>query len=172
MNNVVLIGRLTKDPELRYLPNADNRAVARFTLAVDKGLSRDKKAEFESKGRPTADFINCVIWGKPAETLAQYVSKGNQLAVQGKIQTGSFEAQDGTRRYTTDVLVDNFQFIDYSDRQNRPQGGYGQGQSYNQDNNNNFGSYNNSSNDDYRESSNDMSDIEGFYEVSDDDIPF
>ena len=170
MNNVVLIGRLTKDPELRYLPNADNRAVTRFTLAVDKNLSKDKRAEFESKGRPTADFINCVVWGRAGETIAQYVTKGRQLAVQGRIETGSYEAQDGTRRYTTDVVVENFQFIDYGDRQNRGQGGYSQNQNYDQNNYSN--SYNNQNSGFNNNSSDDMSDIEGFYEVSDDDIPF
>lgn len=111
MNQVVLIGRLTKDPELRYLPNANNTAITRFTLAVDKQLSKEKRAEYESNNRLTADFINCVVWGKQAENIAQYVSKGNQLAVRGRIQTGSYDGDDGIKRYTTYVVVNEFTFV-------------------------------------------------------------
>ena len=71
MNNVVLIGRLTRDPELRYLPNSGT-PVANFSLAVDKQLSKEKKQEFETKGQPTADFINIVVWNKPAENCANF----------------------------------------------------------------------------------------------------
>ena len=119
MNTVILIGRLTRDPELRYTANA----MARFTVAVDRGLSKDKKAEMEQKGQPTADFIGCVCWGKTAELIGRYFNKGSQIALQGRIQTGSYEAQDGTRRYTTDVVVDRFEFIG---------GGQGSGMGQNQ----------------------------------------
>ena len=90
MNNVVLIGRLTRDPELRYIPNSGT-AVSTFSLAVDKNLSRDKKAEMESKNQPTADFIRIVVWGKQAENCANYLAKGRLVAVQGRIETGSYE---------------------------------------------------------------------------------
>ena len=76
MNKVVLIGRLTRDPELRYLTTGSNTAVARFTLAVDKQLSKEKKLEMESRNQPTADFINIVVWGKLAETCSNYLAKG------------------------------------------------------------------------------------------------
>lgn len=114
INNVVLVGRLTKEPELRYIPSGS--AVTNFTLAVDKGLSREKKAEFESKGQPTADFINVVVWGKPAENAAQYLAKGRLTGVQGSIQTRSWEAQDGTRKYATEVLANNVQFLEWGDK--------------------------------------------------------
>ena len=110
-NNVVLIGRLTRDPELRYLPNGGT-ATTRFTLAVDKQLSREKKADMESKNQPTADFINIVVWGKQAENAANFLAKGKLCAVSGRIQTGSYEAKDGTKRYTTDVVADRVQFLD------------------------------------------------------------
>lgn len=114
MNNVTLIGRLTRDPELRYLQGS-NQAVARFTLAVDKQLSKEKKQEMESRNQPTADFINIVVWGKLAESCSRFTQKGKRVAVQGRIQTGSYEAQDGTRRYTTDVVANSVEFIDWKD---------------------------------------------------------
>lgn len=110
MNSIQLIGRLTRDPELKYTANTGN-AMARFTVAVDRGLSKEKKAEAEQKKQPTADFIGCVCWGKTAELIGRYFNKGSQIALQGRIQTGSYEAQDGTRRYTTDVVVDRFEFV-------------------------------------------------------------
>lgn len=114
MNNVVLIGRLTKDPELRYIPSTGN-ANTRFTLAVDKQLSRDKKQEMESKGQPTADFINIGVWGKQAENCANYLAKGRLVAVQGRIQTSSFDGQDGQRKYWIEVVASNVQFLEWGD---------------------------------------------------------
>lgn len=112
MNKVVLIGRLTKDPELRYA-QGNGTAVCRFTLAVPRQFKKDE-----------TDFINCVSFGKAAETINQYMTKGRQLAVTGSIRTGSYDAQDGSKRYTTDVAVDGFQFV-----------GSGQGNSNNQQGN-------------------------------------
>lgn len=114
MNNVTLTGILVKNPELRFLQNTNN-AVCRFTLAVDKQLSRDKKAEMESKGQPTADFISCQAWGKMAETIAKFTEKGKRVALTGRIATGFYEAQDGSTRYTTDVVLSNVEFIDWKD---------------------------------------------------------
>lgn len=114
MNNVVLIGRLVKDPELRFLPNGGT-AVARFTIAVDKQVSKDKKQEMESKGQPTADFINIVVWGKQGENCANYLKKGRNVAIQGRIQSGSYVAADGNKRYTTEVVAEKVQFIDWGD---------------------------------------------------------
>jgi len=113
VNSVVLIGRLTRDPELRYLSNG--MAVSRFSIAVDKDLSKEKKQELESKGQPTADFINIVVWGKQAENCANYLLKGRLVAIQGRIQTGSYTAQDGTKRYTTEVVADRVQFLEWGD---------------------------------------------------------
>lgn len=109
MNNLVLIGNLVRNPELKYTQGGTARC--NFTLAVSRGLSKEKKAEAEQKGQPVADFISCVCWGKTAELIGRYFNKGKEIAVQGRIQTGSYEAQDGTRRYTTDVVVDRFEFI-------------------------------------------------------------
>lgn len=99
MNKVVLVGRLTKDPELRYAPGSDT-AVCKFTLAVN----RMKKDE--------ADFINCVAFNKTAELIAQYFLKGRQIAISGSIRTGSYLKDDGAKVYTTDVVVETFDFID------------------------------------------------------------
>lgn len=109
MNNVVIIGRLTRDPDLRQTPNGTSRAT--FTLAVDRGLSREKKAEAEAKGYPTADFIPITAWGKTAELVSSYLSKGSQVAIQGMIQTSSYDGQDGNRIYRTDVIADRVEFI-------------------------------------------------------------
>lgn len=142
MNNVVLIGRLTRDPDLRYIPQTGT-AVAKFGLAVDKGLSRDKKQEMESKNQPTADFINIVVWGKMAENAANYLAKGRLVAIQGRIQTGSYE-KDGIKRYTTDVVATNVEFLEWGDT-NKPSGS-------------NYSS--------------DFGGMEGFYPTDNDDIPF
>lgn len=115
MNSVVLIGRLVKEPELRYIQGSDN-AYCRFTLAVDKGMSKEKKQEAELNNRPTADFINIVVWGKQAEHCQKYLQKGRNVAIQGRLQSGSYTAQDGTRRFVTEVWAERVQFIDWGDR--------------------------------------------------------
>ena len=113
LNNVVLIGRLTREPELRYLPSGNNAAVAKFTLAVDRQLSKEKRTEMESKNQPTADFINITVWGKQAENCVNYLAKGRLVAISGRIQTGSYVAnKDGKRVYTTEVVAEKVQFID------------------------------------------------------------
>ena len=112
MNNVVLIGRLTADPELRFLPGT-GRAVANFTLAVDKDLSKDKRQEFEQKGKPTADFIRIVVWGRQAENVANYMSKGKLVGVQGRIQTRTYESNEGHRAFIVEVVAEKVQFLEY-----------------------------------------------------------
>lgn len=102
MNKVVLIGRMTKDAELRFTPG-NGTAVATLTLAVDK---RGKE------GQKEADFINVVVWGKPAENTANYTAKGSLIGISGRIQTRSYEAKDGTKRYITEVVADEVQFLD------------------------------------------------------------
>lgn len=99
MNKVVLIGRLTKDPELKYTPG-DGTAICRITVAVARAFKKDE-----------TDFINCVAFGKTGETIAQYFTKGRQIALAGNIRTGSYQAQDGTKMYTTNVIIENFEFV-------------------------------------------------------------
>ena len=106
MNKVILIGRLTKDPELRYAAGSGT-AVCRFTLAVARQFKKDE-----------TDFINCIAFNKPGEAIAQYVTKGRRLAVVGNIRTGSYDGQDGIKRYTTDVIVESFEFIGNSNNGN------------------------------------------------------
>jgi single-strand DNA-binding protein len=121
MNSVVLIGRLTRDPDLRFIPNT-GMAVAKFSLAVDRGLYGEKKQEAINQGKPTADFINITVFGKSAELCANYLSKGRQCAVQGRIQTGSYTTQTGEKRYTTDVIADRVEFIGSKDQSSSSQG--------------------------------------------------
>lgn len=110
MNSVSLMGRLTRDPELRYTANTQ-MANARFVVAVNRKLSKEKRQEAENNGYPTADFISCMAWGKTAENIGNYFHKGNRIAITGHIQTGSYE-KDGQRIYTTDVVVDSFDFVE------------------------------------------------------------
>lgn len=110
MNKAILIGRLTRDIDLKY--TLSGMAIGRFTLAINRKMTREKRQEAERNNQPTADFIGCIAFGKTAETISQYVGKGNQLAIEGHIQTGSYENKEGQRVYTTDVIVDGFTFID------------------------------------------------------------
>lgn len=103
INNVTLVGRLTADPSLRYTSNGT--ATATFSLAVNRNFTNQS-------GEREADFINCVIWQKPAETLANYASKGTLLGVTGRIQTRNYENQRGQRVYVTEVVVKDFQLLD------------------------------------------------------------
>ena len=103
LNRVVLVGRLTKDPDLRY--TANGTAVANFTIAVNRPFSNQQ-------GDREADFINCVIWRKPAESLANYMSKGSLIGVDGRMQTRSYDGQDGKRVYVTEVVADTVQFLE------------------------------------------------------------
>lgn len=116
MNNVSLMGRLTRDAELRYASNTE-MAILRFNVAVDRRLSKEKRTEAENNNQPTADFINCIAFGKTAEIIGQYFGKGNKIAITGHIQTGSYE-KDGQRIYTTDVVVDSFDFIESNSSSN------------------------------------------------------
>lgn len=105
MNSVILIGRLTKDPEIRYSQTDSSMCIARYTLAVDR---RGKKVE----GQPNADFISCVAFGKNAEFAEKYLKKGTKIAIGGHIQTGSFTNNQGVKIYTTDVVVDAQEFVE------------------------------------------------------------
>lgn len=103
INNVVLVGRLTKDPDLRY--TANGTGVATFTLAVNRNFTNQD-------GNREADFINCVIWRKSAETLANYAHKGTLLGVTGRVQTRNYDNQQGQRVYVTEVVADSFQLLE------------------------------------------------------------
>ncbi|MCI1722584.1 MAG: single-stranded DNA-binding protein [Lachnospiraceae bacterium] len=104
MNQVVLMGRLTRDPEVRYTTGENTLAVARYTLAVDRRFKRD--------GEPTADFINCVSFGRTAEFAEKYFHQGIKIVVTGRIQTGSYTNKDGNKVYTTDIVVENQEFAE------------------------------------------------------------
>ena len=98
MNKVILIGRVCKDPELTYTAG-NGTAVCKFNLAVARQFKKDE-----------TDFLNCIAFGKTGETIAQYITKGRQIALTGAIRTGSYE-KDGVKRYTTDIIIDSFEFI-------------------------------------------------------------
>lgn len=102
MNKVILIGRLTRDPELRTISNGTS--TTSFSIAVNRPFTNQN-------GEREADFINCVAWRKQAENIAKYCVKGTQVAVEGRIQTRSYDAQDGTKRYVTEVIADNVTFL-------------------------------------------------------------
>ena len=115
MNSVTLIGRAARDPELRFVPGS-GMAVANVTMAIDKGLTREKKQEYEAQGKPTADFIRIVVCGKQAENLSQYVSKGKLFAVLGSIQSSSYKSSSGETRYTTEVLANRVEFLEWGEK--------------------------------------------------------
>ena len=136
LNRVVLVGRLTKDPDLRYTPNGV--PVATFTLAVNRNFSN-------AQGERETDFINCVVWRKPAENVANYLKKGSLAGVDGRIQTRNYENQEGKRIYVTEVLCESVQFLEpkntrggdnnYTNYQNNQGNNQGTGGGYQQNQN-------------------------------------
>ena len=104
MNKVVLMGRLTRDPELRYSQGTNSLAITRYTLAVDRRVKRD--------GEASADFISCVVFGHSAEFAEKYFRQGMRVTICGRIQTGSYTNRDGVKVYTTDVVVEEQEFAD------------------------------------------------------------
>ena len=104
MNKVILMGRLTRDPEVRYTPGENSFAIARYTLAVDRKIRKD--------GDATADFINCVVFGRSAEFVEKYFRKGLKITIEGRIQTGSYTNRDGQKVYTTEVVVEDQEFAE------------------------------------------------------------
>jgi len=168
INRVVLVGRLTKDPELRYTPSGV--AMARFTLAVNRTFSNQS-------GEKEADFINCTVWRKQAENTANFLKKGSLAGVEGRIQTGSYEGQDGKRVYTTDVVADSVQFLEprnSSGGGDRPQQGQPYGGAPSQNNQYSSHQQNQSPNQQNytRVDQDPFSSGSGPIEVSDDDLPF
>lgn len=142
INRVVLVGRLTRDPELRYTPNGV--AVANFNIAVNRPYTDDN-------GERAADFINCVVWRKPAENLASYMKKGNLIAVEGRIQTRTYESDEGRTVFVTEVLASNIQYLESKSKSKS--GGQG---------NNNQDDYQYAGSNDFVEP----------IDISDDDLPF
>lgn len=138
MNKAILIGRTTKEIDLRRTTNGN--AVVSFTLAVDNPFQKNEE------GKNTTDFINCVAWNKTAEVMDQYVSKGQKLAIEGRIQTRNYEDKDGKRVYVTEVLVSNLEMLEYVKKDTATE-----------QNQNNYGT-------DLRQ--------EEEYEAVDDDLPF
>ena len=116
MNKVIPMGRLTRDPEIRYAQNENGTAVARYSLAVDRRFKRD--------GEQDADFIGCVVFGKGAEFAEKYLAKGTKIVVTGRIQTGSYTNKDGQRVYTTDVVVEEQEFAESKAASQGNGGGY------------------------------------------------
>lgn len=151
MNKAILIGRLTKDPELKYTNN--NMPVATFSIAINRTFTN-------AQGEREADFINIVVWRKQAEAVKNYISKGSLVAVEGRIQTRSYDAKDGSKRYVTEVVADSVRFLE-TKQQSQIRG----------QENNDFN---------FKKSSNTTTDIEedpfadfgSNIEISDDDLPF
>lgn len=104
MNKVILMGRLVREPEIRYTQSAEPMAIARYTIAVDR--------KFKREGEQTADFISCIAFGKAAEFAEKYYKKGTKIAIVGRIQTGSYTNKDGVKVYTTDVVVEEQEFAE------------------------------------------------------------
>lgn len=109
MNKVILCGRLTRDPEIRYTQGERQMAVARFTVAVDRRFSRRAEGTGEQQ---TADFISCVAFDRQAEFAEKYLKQGSKMLITGRIQTGSYTNKDGQRVYTTDIVVEEFEFAE------------------------------------------------------------
>ena len=150
MNKVFLVGRLTRDPELRY--TANNLATMRCAIAVDRQYVK----EGEERG---ADFINIVAFSNRAETMSKYLTKGSQIAIDGRIQTGNYDGADGKKVYTTDVVVENFQFLDTKGSRNN-------------NNDESMPTENDFSDDATSDSSDPFADFGAKIEVSDSELPF
>jgi single-strand DNA-binding protein len=163
MNQVVLIGRLTRDPELRFIPNSGT-AVARFSIAVNR--------EFKREGQPDADFFNIVVWGKSAENCANYLKKGRLVAVNGSLRNNNYEDKNGVKHYNVEINANRVQFLEWGDNNGRPQQ---QNNGYNQGYNNQQPSYNQQpqSQSQQQQQPNNNNDFGGFQAIDgDDDIPF
>ena len=166
MNKVILIGRLTRDPEMRTTPSGV--ATTSFSIAVQRNYAN-------AQGDREADFINCVAWRKQAENIAKYCTKGSQVAVDGRIQTRNYDAQDGTKRYVTEGIADNVTFLG-------GRSGSGESSSYAANNYNNVSNVNDSMSSNNFGGSNDIvttdlsedpyANMGSEVALSDDDLPF
>ena len=146
MNKVILMGRLTRDPEVKYSQGDNATAIARFTLAVERRIKRDNEA--------SADFINCVSFGRSAEFAEKYFRKGTKIVICGRIQTGSYTNKDGQKVYTTDIVIEEQDFAESKATSQQ----------------NNSGSVQKNSNN--RQSQKPQPDPDEFMSVDDDDLPF
>ncbi len=159
LNRVVLVGRLTRDPELRFTPNGV--AVANFTLAVNRPFSNQQ-------GEREADFINCVVWRKPAENVANFLKKGSLAGVDGRVQTRSYDNNEGKRVFITEVVAESVQFLEPRNSQNNQNQNFGGSQG-------NYGSGSGSAGSSGNRSNgydNDPFSNDGSIDISDDDLPF
>ncbi|WP_125764465.1 single-stranded DNA-binding protein [Companilactobacillus hulinensis] len=181
LNRSILVGRLTKDVDLRYTSNGT--AAGSFTLAVNRNYTN-------AQGEREADFINCVIWRKAAETFSQWTHKGSLVAIDGRLQTRNYENNQGITVYVTELVVDEFSFINTNNGNNNSGSGQSNQQSYNKNNNQNRNNYQNNNSqrpqfgntspfgsgqqNSNRSGNNNMSDPfkSGGVNVSDDDLPF
>lgn len=165
MNRVSLVGRITKDPELRTSPN--NVSFVSFTIAINRPIPA-------ANGEKVADFINCVAFNKQAENLARFIKKGGQIGVEGRLQTRKFNAPDGSPRYATEVVCDNVYFLESrSSQTNQNEGSYNDYSSYETPytpaKNNN---QNRPSAPQQQQQPDEDDDVKKQYDISDDDLPF
>lgn len=167
LNRVVLVGRLTRDPDLRYTPNGV--AVANFNIACNRPFKNQQ-------GEQEADFINCVVWRKVAENLANYMKKGSMIGVDGRVQTRSYEGQDGKMVYVTEVLAENIQFLESrggsNQQQQRGPSSYNQQDQYSQQQPQTSQRPSSQPMDQSQQSSNPFQNDGEQINISDDDLPF
>ena len=149
MNSVILIGRLTRDPELRYIPSTGN-ALTTFSIAVDRAFTG-------KDGQKQTDFFNIVVWGKSAEYCANYLAKGRLAAVKGSIQNRTYDTKEGEKRYITEIVAENVQILEWGDKSERTS-------------NSSFRSASSNQNDNVFE--HEGLDSDGFRALDDDDVPF
>ncbi len=148
MNSVILIGRLTRDPELRYIPSTGN-ALTTFSIAVDRTFAG-------KDGQRQTDFFNIVVWGKSAEYCANYLSKGRLAAVKGSIQNRTYDTKEGEKRYITEIVADNVQILEWGERKEKASNS----------------SYKSASSQDENVFEPEGLDSDGFRALDDDDVPF
>lgn len=148
MNKVILMGRLTRDPEVRYSQGENATAIARFTLAVDRRIKRDNEA--------SVDYINCVSFGRSAEFAEKYFHKGTKIVIAGRIQTGNYTNKDGQKVYTTDIVIEEQDFAESKAASQQ----------------NNSGNTKNTSNSRQTQQPNQQTCSDGFMSADDDDLPF
>ena len=149
MNSVILIGRLTRDPELRYIPSTGN-ALTTFSIAVDRAFTG-------KDGQKQTDFFNIVVWGKSAEYCANYLAKGRLAAVKGSIEHSTYDTKEGEKRYSTEIVAENVQILEWGDKSERTS-------------NSSFRSASSNQNDNVFEP--EGLDSDGFRALDDDDVPF
>lgn len=117
MNKVILVGRLTRKPDIRWTQGQEQKCISRFTLAVDRRMRRDEN----NPNQQTTDFISCVAFGKTAEFMEKYADQGTKFVLEGRIQTGSYTNKDGQKVYTTDVVAENLEFAESKGSETMPE---------------------------------------------------